>query len=166
MALCVEPPSVRASGRIRAPGLRRLIVAGREGAVQLAGRGHPQVSDTIRDAHLHQPAVPLHRIVSRSVSLRHVPKTHIRDVTTVTEPVVRGAYDGDWKARLAVDVSGGEPRTIRARVFDADDREVPFSGTASAECELTFARPRLWSAECPNLYTLVLSLEDDGKVSM
>ena len=103
--------------------------------------------------------------IFRSVSLRHVPKTHVRDVTIVTEPVVRGAYDGDWKVRLAIDVSGDEPRTIRARVFDADDREVPFSGAASAECELTFARPKLWSAECPNLYTLVLSLEDDGKVA-
>ena len=102
--------------------------------------------------------------IIRSVSVRHLPKTHIRDVTVVTEPVVCGVYDGDWKVRLAVDVAGEEPRTIRARVFDADDREVPFAGEVSKTCELTFTRPRTWSAECPNLYTLVLSLEDRGRV--
>ena len=103
--------------------------------------------------------------IMRSVSVRHVPVTHIRDVSIVTRPVTAGAYDGDWKVRLKIDIVGGDRRTVQVRCFGSDGRDVPFSGTVSGDCELTFARPSLWSAELPNLYTLVVALANEGTVT-
>ncbi len=93
--------------------------------------------------------------ITRSVWAFHVPKTHIRDVAFTTKPVKKGAYDGDWKLDLKTDVAGGSA-DVRAHVFDEDGREVQSDG-------LVFRSPKLWSAECPNLYTLVLELVQNGR---
>ena len=93
--------------------------------------------------------------ITRSVWAFHVPKTHLRDVFFTTTPVRTGDYAGDWKVNLETDVVGGQAE-VRAHVFDADGAEVPHKG-------LVFKSPKLWSAECPNLYTLVLELVKDGR---
>ena len=93
--------------------------------------------------------------ITRSVWAFHVPKTHLRDVFFTTSPVRKGDYAGDWKVDLATDVVGGKAE-VKAHVFDAEGRELHHSG-------LVFSSPKLWSAECPNLYTLVLELVADGR---
>ena len=93
--------------------------------------------------------------ITRSVWLFHTPRTHIRDVYFTTTPVRKGDYGGDWRLDLKTDVVGGAAE-VKAHVFDADGEEVPNAG-------LVFRSPRLWSAECPNLYTLVLELVQGGK---
>ena len=94
--------------------------------------------------------------IIRSVGLTHRPKDHLADVKFTTRPVRAGVYDGDWAMDLEVEASGaGE---VKARAFDAEGRE-----TEVRVGETVFARPRLWSAEEPNLYTLVVSLERDGR---
>lgn len=100
--------------------------------------------------------------ISRSVLLSHRPKTHVRDVRFVTSPVVSRDYEGDWKVSLEVEVSG--EAEIKVDVFDAFGAKVPFAGAPASACELVFAKPLRWTAETPNLYTLVVSLELDGRV--
>ena len=105
--------------------------------------------------------------ILRSVLLHHRPATHLRDVAFTTTPAEEGRYNGAWKVLARVDVEGDEPHTVMFRAFDAAGREVPFAGEARGEgmaC-LTFRQPRLWSAEDPYLYTLVVSLEDRGRVT-
>ena len=93
--------------------------------------------------------------ITRSVWLYRTPQTHIRDVQFTTSPVRKGDYGGDWRLDLTTDVEGGDAE-VKAHVFDADGAEVPSEG-------LVFRSPKLWSAECPNLYTLVLELVRDGR---
>ena len=104
--------------------------------------------------------------LARSVWAYHVPKTHIRDVYFTTEPVLKGGYGGDWALKLDVDVVGGEKRALAVDVFDAEGKKVDYRGEMAAKASLVFRKPLLWSAECPNLYTLVVSLKDEsGKVT-
>ena len=94
--------------------------------------------------------------IIRSVGLTHRPKAHLADVAFTTSPAQTGVYDGDWTLDLAVATAGaGE---VKARAFDASGREI-----AVRVGKTVFARPKLWSAEEPNLYTLVVSLERDGR---
>ena len=94
--------------------------------------------------------------ITRSVWLFHTPQTHLRDVGFTTTPVRRGDYAGDWRLNLKTDVVGGSAEVV-PHVFDAEDREVEI------EEGLVFKSPKLWSAECPNLYTLVLELRSEGR---
>lgn len=94
--------------------------------------------------------------IARSVWAYHVPKTHLRDVFFTTVPAVKGDYAGNWKLDLRTEVVGG-CADIKVHVFDSDDREVPHDGS------LVFRSPKLWSAECPNLYTLVVELTDGSR---
>ena len=98
--------------------------------------------------------------LTRSVWAFHVPKTHIRDVQFTTSPAAKGKYEGDWRLDLSVDVAGGRPGAVAVDVFDAEGRRVQYSGETGAKSSLVFAKPKLWSAEVPNLYTLVVSLRD------
>lgn len=92
--------------------------------------------------------------IARSVWLFHKPKTHIRDVFFTTSPVKKGDYSGDWKLDLKADVTG--KAAVKVLVFDDAGKAVDHDG-------LVFKSPKLWSAECPNLYTLVLELVDGEK---
>ena len=103
--------------------------------------------------------------IARSVWLYHVPQTHIRDVRFTTAPASRGVYSGDWRLDMSVDVVGGDAYALDVKVFDGDGLETPYSGKVADRASLTFAHPKLWSAETPNLYTLVVTLADvSGKV--
>ena len=104
--------------------------------------------------------------IARSVWAYHVPKTHVRDVQFTTKPALKRAYSGDWSLNLDIDVLGNESHSFDIKVFDADGREVPYEGEVAAKASLRFAKPLLWSAETPNLYTLVIALKNaTGKVT-
>ena len=85
---------------------------------------------------------------------------------------------------LAVDVANitdaEANRTVRATVYDANGAQVgePMTAevsvpaksadasqaaTATVELSQVFENPELWSAETPNLYTIVFELQQDGK---
>ena len=132
--------------------------------------------------------------IMRHVRLYCAPKSRIADARIVTTPCAQGVYDGDWKVNVkaeyafphpftvsAENVSSAPVCTVRARVFDAMDREIALTGRTSGSTlhadntpywadnnfslmplEFTVTKPRRWSAEEPNLYTLVLELVDAG----
>lgn len=122
----------------------------------------------------------------RTVQLYSVPKLHIRDFFATTEPLNWAQMNGRWELTIdvelqnlnAVDVPAGA--VLSAKVCDAQGNEVtpvtpvdyPWDGISAKQVDLTgqrtwrtglklrFDAPRLWSAECPNLYTLMLELHD------
>ena len=128
--------------------------------------------------------------IHRHVRLYCAPKRSIADAKITPKPSSPGVYDGDWNVRvdaefrytgpvrdMAKDVKPG--CTVTARVFDAGGREVRLGGVASGstlhedntpywadnnfsivKLDLKVSKPLLWSAEEPNLYTLVLELRD------
>ena len=128
--------------------------------------------------------------IHRHVRLYCAPKRSIADAKITPKPVVAGVFDGDWKVAVNAEFRyTGQVRnpetdvkpgcTVTARVFDANGREVKLGGVTSGctlhgdntpywadnnfsivKLDLRVAKPLLWSAEEPNLYTLVLELRD------
>ncbi len=111
-----------------------------------------------------------------------------RDVTLLREPPVAlwdlsiapeldaGLSNATLHVRAEVTSQGktGAHR-LRMRLLDADGRDVPSvtadtpvetggSGPANAELSAEVAAPRLWSADDPYLYTLLLTLQDERGV--
>ncbi|MEI7832937.1 MAG: glycoside hydrolase family 2 TIM barrel-domain containing protein, partial [bacterium] len=102
--------------------------------------------------------------IFRDVYLLAIPAVHVNDVT------VRTTFDAAYRdATLSVSVEiqqrdAGEYR-LQARLLDADQRAVaeqtvPVSG-AGISLTLPVAAPKAWTAETPNLYTLLVSLLDN-----
>lgn len=129
--------------------------------------------------------------IFRTVQLYAVPKLHVRDFFATTEPLDWKKMDGRWELTVDVELQNlNAPldpanATLSAKVFDAQGNEVkpvkpadfPWDGIAEKKVDLIgqrswktglklrFDSPRLWSAERPNLYTLVLELRDkEGKL--
>lgn len=116
--------------------------------------------------------------IYRDVYLWSAPTVHLRDFTVRTE------LDGDYRdAILRVRGSirnyaatGAAGYTLEARLIDAEGRpvlptplagqvDVPADGEATIELAAEVSSPRLWSAEHPNLYTLLLTLRSpEGQV--
>jgi len=110
--------------------------------------------------------------IFRSVRLWSVPGVHLRDV------FIKTVLDKDYRnAELKVETTirnlDGTPQTFRveARLLDAKGKEVTsFSGVGDVTAgESTtehlvakVAHPRKWTAETPDLYTLNLTLLDEG----
>lgn len=112
--------------------------------------------------------------IFRDVYLYSVPKVHIRDFKVETD------LDDQYKdatLNLRVDlrnlgIENPDNYKVEAMLYDADESPVllePFYTTASfgeeenevsVELEQFIENPLKWSAEDPNLYTLVLSLKD------
>ncbi len=103
--------------------------------------------------------------ITRDVYLFARPRTHIRDF------FARASLTPDYRdGRLALDVQLEHadvlprPHTVVAKLWDGDHviaeqrRSVSATDTASLHIEQPVARPRLWSAEHPNLYTLTITL--------
>ncbi len=103
--------------------------------------------------------------ITRDVYLFAWPRTHIRDF------FARASLTPDYRdGRLSVDVQlesaepGPQQRTVVARLWDGERvvaqqrQSLSVTDTASIHMEASVARPRLWSAEAPNLYTLTLTL--------
>lgn len=101
--------------------------------------------------------------IHRSVYLTHVPETHLHDVSVRTT-----AVGADWELTVGAKVEGGSPVKLRAVLFGPDGtRVLPVAGGEFDEdgrTRMLFRNPRLWSAEKPDLYTLVVSLEQGHRV--
>jgi beta-galactosidase len=111
--------------------------------------------------------------IFRSVEIHSKDKTHVRDLFVTTTPEA-SEESGPWRLRAAVEVrkaAAGNGKRIRvdATLYDEAGKKVsPVYATrekgANGETVLvqTYAHPALWSAETPNLYTLVVQLGDAG----
>ncbi len=99
--------------------------------------------------------------IIRPVFLRSEPEKRIRDFTVAT---VRASEDepyagGSWLLKVDADI----PEDCKAELslFDSDGKKVPASEVAaSPRPALRVKAPKLWSAEEPNLYRLVVALKD------
>lgn len=111
--------------------------------------------------------------IFRDVELVSRASVHVRDFYARTH------LDAEYRdARLAVNAKvrnagpAAEPVTLEAKLFDARGAAVgaPFSAQASAppggevslDLERAVSNPLKWSAEEPNLYTLLLTLKGGG----
>lgn len=77
------------------------------------------------------------------------PKNRIRDFFATARPILRDVFDGGWE--INVDVDAGSP--VECALYTWDDKLVG----RWASKKFTVAHPRLWSAEEPNCYKLVLN---------
>jgi beta-galactosidase len=111
--------------------------------------------------------------IERGVYLFATPKVHIRDY------FVRPRLDADFDhgtldliAKIKNYGVEAKKRTLRVRLFEGPSgvapviervvtADVPGGEEVSVEIDEKVASPRLWSAETPELYTLLLALEDD-----
>ncbi len=92
--------------------------------------------------------------IFRDVYLWSAGSPHIRDFEVSTE--LDSAYK-DATLRIKAETSGG---TIQAELLDAAGKTVA-QATGSGVISMPVADPRKWTAETPNLYTLLLTLKDD-----
>jgi len=110
--------------------------------------------------------------LTRPVYLWSAPKTCVRDFFVCTTPAAARDYAGTWNLKVEADLVGATGGTVlEAELFaSASGRSRVAKGQAMSvgnafQLNLAVAAPRLWSAEYPNLYTLVLTLRDtDGRV--
>ena len=118
--------------------------------------------------------------IFRSVSIYRLPEIRIRDVQFTTAPAVAGKYDGAWRVPLTVklrnDGAAAGDRTICAQIFREGAAKVKMTGKAELKAsveagkevelktELVVDSPLLWSAEVPNLYTLVLTSGNGSRI--
>jgi beta-galactosidase len=107
--------------------------------------------------------------ITRPVYLWSEPKTHLRDFFVRTGVQPGGTFDGTWNLKVEAELSeeaagatlSAELRKRPAGMWDgiaAEGKAVPVG--AHFELNLPVEKPELWSAEQPNLYTLVLTLRD------
>ena len=107
--------------------------------------------------------------LTRPVYLWSVPQTHLRDFFVRTAPLTPGVYDGTWN--LKIDARVAQPADARPPVLEAELVPRSFKGRRVArgrampvdggfQLNLAVDAPRLWSAEDPALYTLLLTLRD------
>ncbi|MBP1962960.1 glycoside hydrolase family 2 TIM barrel-domain containing protein [Paenibacillus aceris] len=114
--------------------------------------------------------------ITRDVFLFSTPSVHMRDFSVVTD--LDSSYQ-DAALNLKVNVKNYNNdttpanHTVEAMLFDANNQpvfnepvkmETAFGGNSEVQVSSSklVANPKKWSAEDPNLYTLVLSLEDSS----
>jgi len=111
--------------------------------------------------------------IFRDVYLLGVPKTHIRNI--IARPVLDETYtDGTLGIHIdAVNYAESPAHlTLRAQLLDGSrcvaENEVPLivapDGPTSVSLRQSVNKCKKWTAETPHLYTLLVSLEQDGKV--
>ena len=118
--------------------------------------------------------------IARSTWLLARPKTRIRDFTVTPRPVDKNNLKGDWKLEVKEEIVGWPPYngdnstystfSLDFRLYDMSGKQVPFKynkegakykhETKQSEVSRTLIvpSPKLWSAEEPNCYKLVLSV--------
>ena len=119
--------------------------------------------------------------IFRNVYLYSTPKEHLEDFF-VRSPLDDRYEDGLLHITAKVRNSSGEnlkPATVAAYLYDGNGRlvgngpvataktitDIPAGTDGIAELSARISRPKHWTAETPNLYTVVLELKDaDGKV--
>ena len=95
--------------------------------------------------------------IARSVWLLARPKTRIRDFTVTTRPVDKDKLDGDWELIVTCDTVPSSRSTSFAGLYDMDDNPVEVeSVTLGTIGKFVVKNPKLWSAETPNCYKLVM----------
>ena len=97
------------------------------------------------------------------VLLYAYPETHLDD-WFVTTDLSEGFDSAALHARCAF--SGAAADQLELALYDAGGTLVmnkSFSYSEAAELSLEVDQPKLWSAEEPNLYTLILLIQRDGK---
>lgn len=93
--------------------------------------------------------------VYRPVTLFSVPRTHISDLTITTH-----LLPGDRaQVRVAVDVAGPDCPTVQMKLEGQEPLEVE-AWNGKAWFSQIVSKPKLWSAESPNLYNLDITLND------
>lgn len=105
--------------------------------------------------------------IERDIYIYAQPKVHIKDFK-----VVSGLINDYKDGVLSVDVELDEKSdyVVRYKLLDGDNEIVSASSPANSSVNYKFADKTLpgiktWSAETPNLYTLLISLEDkDGNL--
>ncbi len=103
----------------------------------------------------------------RPVYLWSTPQTRLRDYFVRTTAVEPGGYAGEWCLAVEAELAGAaDDVTLEAELYPHS-----FSGRRVARAsarpsggsfrfDITVNSPRLWSAEHPNLYNLILTLKD------
>ncbi len=95
--------------------------------------------------------------IARSTWLLARPKTRIRDFTVTTRPVDKDKLDGDWEVIVTCDTVPSSRSTSFAGLYDMDDKPVEVeSVTLGTTGKFVVKNPKLWSAETPNCYKLVM----------
>ncbi len=110
--------------------------------------------------------------IYRDTSLIAVPQTHIHDITVRT-PLAPNYRDATLVAQVQVMGTPGQVVSVTGRLVSSNGKatQVQLSGRASIGADGTSSvslsapvqAPRLWSAEKPNLYYVVLQLASGGK---
>ena len=102
--------------------------------------------------------------IFREVILYTKPAIHLDDLRVTAAPI-HGYQDG--KLHLDMKWNSGEAHKVQIELFDAETGECCLKEeqqaeglTSSFEAELTGVK--LWSAEAPNLYRAVISIEDEA----
>jgi len=103
----------------------------------------------------------------RPVYLWSVPKTHVRDYFVRTTTVSAGDTAGVWDLNVEASLDGALPdMTLEAELYPHSFKggRVAYGHAVvvghAVQLDLLVTAPRLWSAEQPNLYKLVLTLKD------
>ncbi len=101
--------------------------------------------------------------IARSTWLLARPKAHIRDFTVTPRPVDKDNLKGDWVLDIDIDAvaPAGKELALFAepQLYAMDGARVPTKcGSRPKGFELLVPSPKLWSAEEPNCYKLVLNV--------
>ena len=105
--------------------------------------------------------------ITRDVFLWSAPKTQVRDYFATT---TLGTGNKTATVKLTADIQGNalSNGTLEVKVMDGTnivaETSVDASSLGKKAISMTIDNPRLWSAEEPNLYDLVLTLKDGKKV--
>ena len=97
--------------------------------------------------------------IARSTWLLARPKTRIRDFTVTPRPVDRERLNGDWVLDVRYDVVPAGTSLMFGGLFDMGDMPVACltrSRSAESAISVTVKGPKLWSAEEPNCYKMLL----------
>ena len=110
--------------------------------------------------------------IYRETSLICVPQTHVQDIT-VTTPLTANYQDATLQANVVVAGVPGKAVALTGSLCDQAGKSVTVSlsgqgvigpdGTATIPLSAFVRSPRLWSAEKPNLYYLMLQLSLAGR---
>ena len=110
--------------------------------------------------------------IYRDTSLIAVPQTHVHDITVRT-PLAPNYRDATLDADVTVMGTPGQAVTLSGALVGTDGKRLPVhlagqgrigeDGTVIAALSSPVMAPKLWSAEKPNLYYLVLQLTRAGQ---
>ena len=111
--------------------------------------------------------------IYRDTSLIAVPQTHIHDMT-VTTPLSANYRDATLKTQAQVMGTAGQAVAVTGQLIDSNGKatgvqmsgrsSIGADGTASVSLSAPVTAPKLWSAEKPNLYYVVLQLSVGGQI--